>query len=128
MGAIAFQKGLGMTHSCAHALSTLLDLHHGYANGLMINHTLRFNLPSVPERFQEIARILKLSNRNEMGVIEWLTQLKSQLQIPQRLSEAAVRREQIESLAELALQDGCHFNNPRECKKEDFIRVFQEAY
>ena len=27
MGAIAFQKGLGVVHSCAHALSTVADLH-----------------------------------------------------------------------------------------------------
>ena len=44
MGAIAFQKGLGLTHSLAHALSTVADLHHGYANGLMIDHALPFNI------------------------------------------------------------------------------------
>ena len=48
MGAIAFQKGLGVVHSCAHALSTVADLHHGFANGLIIESALRFNLPAVP--------------------------------------------------------------------------------
>ena len=33
MGAIAFQKDLGAVHSCAHALGTVADLHHGLANG-----------------------------------------------------------------------------------------------
>ena len=37
MGAIAFQKGLGAVHSCAHALGTVSDLHHGLANALMID-------------------------------------------------------------------------------------------
>ena len=46
MGAIAFQKDLGAVHSCAHALSTVADLHHGLANGVMIDHVMRFNLPS----------------------------------------------------------------------------------
>ena len=36
MGAIAFQKDLGAVHSCAHALGTVCDLHHGLANALMI--------------------------------------------------------------------------------------------
>src|SRR3954454_54170 len=31
MGAIAFQKGLGIVHSLAHPLSALLDTHHGLA-------------------------------------------------------------------------------------------------
>ncbi len=44
MGAIAFQKDLGAVHSCAHALSTVADLHHGLANGIMIDHVMRFNL------------------------------------------------------------------------------------
>ena len=36
MGAVAFQKDLGAVHACAHALSTVADLHHGLANALMI--------------------------------------------------------------------------------------------
>jgi alcohol dehydrogenase class IV len=51
MGAIAFQKDLGAVHSCAHALSTVADLHHGLANGIMIDHVMRFNLPSATGRW-----------------------------------------------------------------------------
>ena len=29
MGAVAFQKGLGNIHSCAHSLSACFDIHHG---------------------------------------------------------------------------------------------------
>ncbi|MGH7945152.1 MAG: iron-containing alcohol dehydrogenase, partial [Opitutaceae bacterium] len=38
LGAIAFQKDLGAVHACAHALGAVLDLHHGLANGLMLDH------------------------------------------------------------------------------------------
>src|SRR4030095_7865262 len=44
MGAIAFQKDLGAVQSCAHALSTVSDMHHGLANGIMIDHVMHFNL------------------------------------------------------------------------------------
>ena len=43
MGAIAFQKDLGIVHSCAHALSAAKDLHHGLANGVMIDTVLAWN-------------------------------------------------------------------------------------
>ncbi|MEM8614389.1 MAG: iron-containing alcohol dehydrogenase, partial [Cyanobacteria bacterium P01_H01_bin.105] len=56
MGAIAFQKGLGVTHSCAHALSTICDTHHGLANGIMLPAAMRFNLAAEPEKFLRIAR------------------------------------------------------------------------
>ncbi len=36
MGAVAFQKGLGVVHSLAHPLSSLLDTHHGLANAINI--------------------------------------------------------------------------------------------
>ena len=43
MGGVAFQKGLGVTHSLAHALSTVCDLHHGLANGICIPYAMAFN-------------------------------------------------------------------------------------
>ncbi len=57
MGAIAFQKDLGAVHSCAHALSTVADLHHGLANGIMIDHVMRFNLPAATAKLAELARV-----------------------------------------------------------------------
>ncbi len=47
MGAIAFQKDLGAVHSCAHALGTVCDLHHGLANALMIEPVMSFDALAV---------------------------------------------------------------------------------
>ena len=44
MGAIAFQKDLGATHSLAHPLSTEFGLNHGLANALCLPAVMRFNL------------------------------------------------------------------------------------
>jgi len=57
MGAIAFQKDLGAVHACAHALSTVADLHHGLANGIMIDHVMRFNRDAAADRMAELARV-----------------------------------------------------------------------
>ena len=63
MGAIAFQKDLGAVHSCAHALSTVADLHHGLANGIMIDHVMRFNLPAATAKMAELARVAGRARR-----------------------------------------------------------------
>src|SRR5882757_2676761 len=55
MGAIAFQKDLGAVHSCAHALGTVCDLHHGLANALMIEPVMTYNREAVPQKFAELA-------------------------------------------------------------------------
>ena len=60
MGAIAFQKDLGAVHSCAHALSTVIDMHHGLANGIMIDHVMHFNLPAATDKLAELAHVARV--------------------------------------------------------------------
>jgi alcohol dehydrogenase class IV len=127
MGAIAFQKGLGVTHSCAHALSTVADLHHGLANGIMIDHALKHNVPAVGGRFERLAISINLKDTTPAGFLQWLRELKKKVGIAQNLSSVGVKREQIEKLTEIAIQDGCHATNPRPCTREDFTKIFQEA-
>jgi len=127
MGAIAFQKGLGLTHSCAHALSTVADLHHGLANGIMIDHALKFNIPAVGERFSVMASRIGLKDSSPQGFISWLTSLKAETGTPATLKENGVGRDKLEALTEVAIGDACHANNPRACTREDFRKIFEEA-
>ena len=127
MGAIAFQKGLGVVHSCAHALSTVADLHHGFANGLMIEPALRFNLAAVPERFRILAQAVGLDGDGE-AFLRWLAELKQRIGIPRGPAEAGVKPTEAGRLAELAFADTCHLNNPRPCTPEDFRRLWGEAF
>jgi alcohol dehydrogenase class IV len=122
MGAIAFQKDLGAVHSCAHALSTVADLHHGLANGVMIDHVMRFNRPSAEAKMAELARVAGVPD-----LIEWLGKLKSTIGIPAKLGALGVKPEQVPRLVEIALADICHQTNPRPCSKQDFERLFEEA-
>lgn len=127
MGAIAFQKGLGLVHSCAHALSTVADLHHGLANAVMIDHALKFNVSAVKDRFERMAMTIGLKDATAEGFIRWLTQLKAAIGIPAQLSGAGVKKEQLERLSDLAFQDVCHQSNPRACTREDFRKIYGEA-
>jgi alcohol dehydrogenase class IV len=128
MGAIAFQKGLGLTHSCAHALSTAADLHHGLANGVMIEHALAFNVPAVPERFKTLARTVGLQEESGEAFLRWLTELKKRIGIPAGLTAAGVPREALQRLPGLAFADSCHQNNPRPVTEADFRRIYDEAF
>ena len=37
---------------------TVADLHHGLANGIMIDHVMRFNLPAAPAKMAELAHVV----------------------------------------------------------------------
>ena len=134
MGAIAFQKDLGATHSCAHALSTVADLHHGLANGIMIDHVMRFNQPAATVKMAEMARVAGLSvpvgASAEAGAavfIAWLTRLKADVGLPAGLAMVGVKADQVDALVEVAINDICHQTNPRPCSRGDFAGLFRSA-
>ena len=129
MGAVAFQKDLGATHSCAHALSTVADLHHGLANGIMIDHVMRFNRPACAPRLAELGRVAGAPQGSDLSqdFIDWLTRLKSEIGIPQRLGAVGIGAAQIAPLSDAAFADGCHSTNPRACTRTDFEQLFADA-
>ena len=126
MGAIAFQKDLGAVHSCAHALGTVCDLHHGLANALMIEPVMSFNLEAVPEKFAELAHVVGAASAG--AFVPWLAHLKQQIGIAPSLAAVGVQREQFARLVEIATHDMCHQTNPRPCAAADFERFFAEAF
>jgi alcohol dehydrogenase class IV len=126
MGAIAFQKDLGAVHSCAHALGTVCDLHHGLANALMIEPVMTFNLEAVPQKFAELAHVAGVASAS--AFVPWLAHLKHQIGIAPGLAAVGVKREQFGRLIEIAAADGCHATNPRACAPADFERFFTEAF
>jgi alcohol dehydrogenase class IV len=139
MGAIAFQKDLGAVHSCAHALSTVADLHHGLANGIMIDHVMRFNLPAAAAKLAELAHVAHVPNGNTgsdearaSAFIAWLGKLKADIGIPARLSDyrgaRPVTNADLTRLTDIATADICHQTNPRPCSRRDFERIFAESF
>ncbi|HSW82215.1 MAG TPA: iron-containing alcohol dehydrogenase [Usitatibacter sp.] len=126
MGAIAFQKDLGAVHSCAHALGTVNDMHHGLANAIMIDHVMRFNLDAAETKLAELARVCGAGTTAE-SFVEWLGGLKARIGIPAKLGERGVRKEHIAKLVEIAVADTCHQTNPRPVTAADFERIFGAA-
>ena len=126
MGAIAFQKDLGAVHSCAHALGTVCDMHHGLANALMIDTVMAWNIEAVPAKFDDLAHAVGIA-RGGATFVPWLKNLKQQIGIAANLSTAGVKKEQLPRLVEIATADICHQTNPRPCVAADFERLFAQA-
>nr|HET7858705.1 iron-containing alcohol dehydrogenase [Caldimonas sp.] len=126
MGAIAFQKDLGAVHSCAHALGTVCDLHHGLANALMIDTVLAWNATAVPAKFDELAHAVGAKG-GAQGFLAWLRELKTTIGIAPNLSALGVKKDAIPRLVEVAVADICHQTNPQPVTAKDFERLFAEA-
>ncbi|MCP4434545.1 MAG: iron-containing alcohol dehydrogenase [Actinomycetia bacterium] len=127
MGAVAFQKGLGLVHSCAHALGTAADVHHGLANGLMIDHALRFNVESSADRLEHLALVVGLDPTAE-AFLDWLAALKAEVGVAATLRDHGLDGALAAELTRLATEDPCHANNPRPVGAADFADIFARAY
>lgn len=125
MGAVAFQKGLGVCHSLAHPLSSLSGLHHGLANAIMLPYVLAFNQTVVAARLADVAEALTGSRTRDVTQI--VSDMNARIGIPPRLSDVGVRREQIPALVEQAFEDACHLLNPRPVTKEDLKALYEAA-
>jgi len=123
MGAIAFQKGLGATHSLAHPLSSECGMHHGAANAVMLPFVLEFN------RAEAAARLGDLEAQFGGGdIAAQVRELNRRVGIAPRLREYGVTQEQLAALADLAIQDGCHHLNPRSCTRADLLALYRAAW
>ena len=126
MGAIAFQKDLGAVHSCAHALGTVCDLHHGLANALMIDTVLAWNHEAVPAKFDALAHAAGVGGGGA-ALVPWLRGLKQAIGITGALAQHGVTPAHLPQLVQVASADICHHTNPRPCSAADFERLFQAA-
>ena len=133
MGAIAFQKELGVNHSLAHPLSTVADLHHGLANAILLPYTMTFNKDAATDQLRDIAGAFGvnvhalLPEEAAQAAIDQVAQLCKDIGIPSRLREVNVKSEMIPRLAEQAIEDQCHLTNPRPCTEQDMINLYEQA-
>ena len=125
MGAVAFQKGLGIVHSLSHPLSTLLDLHHGLANAVNLSYGLEFNYAVCKDRFDKMA--VQMNIRRGSEVLKVLKELNHRLGLPLNLKQCGVEPIHIDDLSKLAAKDFCLPSNPREASIADIKSIYQEA-
>jgi alcohol dehydrogenase class IV len=127
MGAVAFQKGLGIVHSLAHPLSSLIDTHHGLANAVNLPYGMRFNYPGQEVQFSQMCRAMQLADEAGEAMVKHLFELNGKLGLPVQLRHIGVTKEHIETLADLAFADFCHPSNPIPVTRENFKERYLAA-
>jgi len=123
MGAIAFQKGLGATHSLAHPLSSEFGMHHGTANAVLLPYVLEFNRDAAKARMAELCAQFPCAD-----LAERTRELNRLCGIRPRLRDYGVTRKSLGMLADKSMRDGCHLLNPRTCKRKDMLSLYTQAW
>jgi len=123
--------GLGIVHSMAHALGAVYNTPHGVANAILLPTVMEYNAPATGEKYREIARAMGVPNVDKMSQDEYrkaavdaVRKLSVDVGIPQNLV-GIVKKEDIDFLAQSAMDDACRPGNPKDPTKADIIALYE---
>ena len=126
--------GLGIVHSMAHQLGAVYDTPHGVANAILLPTVMRFNGAVCADRFREILVNIgrpdaaHLNDQDVINTFVWMIEeLSKKVGITMRVKDTGCKEEDLEMLADKAMQDPCKPGNPREVSKEDFMELYRRA-
>jgi alcohol dehydrogenase class IV len=113
MGAVAFQKDLGVVHSMAHPLSTLCGMHHGLANALCLVAGMKFCGARKPGLYRRIGvacglDVMQVSDGEaDQRTIAFIADFLAGLGLNTRLRHHGVKPDQIDALVAQAFEGAC---------------------
>ena len=123
--------GLGIAHSMAHTLGAVYDTAHGVACAMMLPIVMEYNADCTGERYREIARAMGVEGVDAMSQEEYraaainaVRKLSEDVGIPKDL-KGIVKEEDIDFLAQSAMDDACRPGNPKDPTKEDIIALYK---
>lgn len=134
---VAFSNAqVGLIHALAHVLGGKYGVPHGVANALLMPYVMEFNLMECPEVYADVSTALGLiRDENEEDIdfakrgIAFIKEFIKSFELPTRLREVGVKRDELKLMAEEALSDGCIVYNPRFAMTTELtMEVLESAY
>lgn len=138
---IAFENsGLGLNHGLAHAMGGRWKLPHGFANGLLLPHVIRYNKKDpihgdeIMKRYDELFKSLRGKNeeKNSETLEDYIMKLLGELGFPGSLKDQGIdEKEFLASLPDMvnkAMEDFCTESNPRTPTKEELVEIYLRCY
>ena len=127
-GGLTFQKGLGAVHSMSHPLGGLKApvLHHGTLNAVILPAVLRFNDGHVGDKYDRLRMAMGLPTNASLD--RAITELNARIGLPGGLGAMGVPKSSLPAMIDGAMKDHSTATNPRAVSREDFARLFDEAW
>ena len=123
--------GLGIVHSMAHPLGALYDTPHGVANAILLPTVMEYNAEATGEKYRDIAKAMGVEGVDAMSLedarkaaVAAVKQLSEDVGIPKDLKNI-VKEEDLDFLAQSAMDDACRPGNPKDPTKEDIIALYK---
>ena len=128
MGSTAFQKGLGGIHSLSHPINAVNNIHHGLSNAIFMPYVLSFNRDVIENKIVKVCEYLDLKDKSFDGFLNWVLDLRNNLDIPHKLSEVIENSDfDLHKLSKMALKDPSTGGNPKKLTLDDMKIMYQHS-
>jgi len=139
LAGVAFDHAMvGVVHSMSHSVGAVAHVPHGMANSILLPWGMEYNFDVAKERYSDVGKRLGVKTQGmavdeaARAAIEEVRALRAELKracgLPDRLGEAGVKESDLPKIAQLSVEDGSSFYNPREVVEAEVLETLKRAY
>jgi len=132
---LSYGGGVGMVHGLGHGLSVLYSVHHGLANAVVALPIERYNEPSCPEKFAEMAEAMGVDTKGMskmQAADKWLDEIERLLadlniETGNLNKQFGFQKEDIEHIVKYQYSnDFAREGNPRDFVFDDCVKLLED--
>ncbi len=141
MAGVAFSNSMvGVIHAIGHSLGAVSRVPHGDAMSILMPPCMKFNKDKLKDEYAKLLLYIAgdevyantPKERRADKTIEYVEKMLNELHelsgLPTKLSDANVKKEDFESIAKKALNDGAMIVNPKQVNFDDVIEILNSAF
>lgn len=141
MAGVSFSNSMvGLIHAIGHSLGAISRVPHGDAMSILMPYCMKFNKDKLQEEYAKLLLYLagpevyastpkeKRADASIECIEKMLKELNEIAGLPITLAEANVKKEDFDSIAKKALNDGAMIVNPKHATYEDIMKILEEAW
>ncbi len=141
MAGVSFSNSMvGLIHAIGHSVGAVSKVPHGDAMSILMPVCMKFNKDKLESEYAKLLLYVageevyintpkeKRADTTIKYIEKMLKELNDLSGLPTKLSEANVKREDFEAIAEKSLNDGAMIVNPKQVSYDDVITILNEAF
>lgn len=141
MAGVSFSNSMvGLIHAIGHSVGAVSKVTHGDAMSILMPVCMKFNKDKLENEYSKLllyvageeVYINTQKNKRADTTIEYIEKMLKELNelsgLSTKLSEANVKKEDFEAIAEKSLNDGAMIVNPKNVSYSDVINILNEAF
>lgn len=138
-GASFSNSMVGIVHAIGHSVGAVSGVPHGEAMSILLVPSMKYNVNEAREEYSDILLYIAgdvyastpNENRAEKAIevlSVFVDQIRTMAPVRKTLSEAGVKKEDFQKIANRAINDGALIVNPRAADRDDVLRILSEAF